>query len=306
MDIGTIEQEAGAHSSEECEILELRSLLDTLIANRLMQLCKQYCYGSRVQFRCTLDDNWGASDKVAPLCEWGNASYVWFVDELLKEQRREKIQDSSLISIKKYYNKVIHSVIFLEQYKNWRFRRRIRVPEYIKSIDADAHRIFWYLVDKDNVSNIAQRLNRDRREVARIVDSIVRILHQRGRSHLLELQNIVPLSSLGMEADDAPDSRWLDSTIDELADRSKIYAAYKRLTWLEQFVIDAMVIDRLSAKSVLTSLVQQKVTVDARIKPEDLNSQHIYYFLRKSLGKLRRLADMAGVRNAAKTGEPQV
>lgn len=274
---------------------ELFTILDELINNKLNTLCKKYCFNNRFQYHCTIDLPWGLNEPGNPLCEWGNASYAWILDELTHNNRLKKIQGENSSSITRYFSKIIHSITFIERFKNWRFQRRIRVPEYIKAIDIDAHKIFWGLCDNDHTRNIAQRLGREEQEVSEIITRINEELVKRKRSHLLDL---TPISSLSPRKDDIEQDEETqiateDKTYEQFELESKVKDAYDQLTWLEQYIIDSMIIDGLSAKAVLDSFRKQNITVDEKIKPADMNIQHVYYFFRKSLAKLKEITGIS-------------
>ncbi|WP_455206020.1 hypothetical protein, partial [Kaarinaea lacus] len=270
--------------------------LGDVFEENVSSLCKTYCYTNRYQFICTVDGQWGRPNKeTASLCEWGNSAYAWMLEELSHPNRLEKIAGEKLLVVKKYFTKIIHSTIFLERFKNWRFQRQIRVPEYIKTLDADACKVFWWLCDQDTIPNIAQRLSRSEHEVHQLVQKIQVELHKRHRSHLLNLERLVPFSNLQPEDDASvtPDVHYEDTPLEDRELHNKVKHGYDKLSWMEQFVVDSMVIDGLSAQSVVHSLAEQNLTTDDRIAPTDLNAQHVYYFLRKTLTKLKNLVEIA-------------
>lgn len=273
---------------------EITAIIQALATTRVASLCKKFCYHNRDQYQCSLDPGWGKTGNEAVLCDWGNATWGWFLEELMNSNRLEKIagEDSGIIT--KYFTRIIYSVAFLERFKNWRFQRRIRVPEYIKALDPDAHRIFWFLCDQDEAANIAQRLGRKEQDVRKIIRDINTRLHKRKRSHILNLSKIVSLTSGSAHDGDSTviDVPVEDKSLDEIQNLTIVKEAWSQLTWLEQYVIDSLVVDGLNAASVLTSLKQQNITVDERIKAEDLNVQHLYYFYRKTLAKLKDISGL--------------
>ena len=268
---------------------ELFNVLNNLINTKLNTLCKKYCFNNRYSYQCTIDLPWGLNEPDNPLCEWGNASYAWMLSELTHANRLEKIQGENSTSLSRYFGKIIHSITFIERFKNWRFQRRIRVPDYIKAIDMDAHKVFWGLCDHEDPRNMAQRLNRSEVDILSIIKRINEELVQRKRSHLLDLTQISSLTNVTNSEDQGTevDVPIEDKSLDQMQLESKVKVAYDQLSWLEQFVIDAMIIDGLSAKAVLHSLMQQNISVDEKVKPAGMNIQHIYYFFRKTLAKLK-------------------
>ena len=270
---------------------QLFGILNDLINSKLNSLCKKYCFNNRYQYQCTIDLLWGLNEPDNSLCEWGNASYAWILNELVHDNRLQKIQGENNSSITKYFGKIIHSITFIERFKNWRFQRRIRIPEYIKAIDIDAHKIFWGLCDNENPLNIAQRLNRSEPETLSIIKRINEELAKRNRSHLLDLSQTISLTSYinceeqGNEVDIPIEDKSHEQTMLE----EKVKEAYDQLTWLEQYIIDSMIVDSLSAKAVLASLRQQNISLDEKTQAADMNIQHVYYFFRKTLAKLKEI-----------------
>lgn len=275
-------------SSIEASAENMVSLASAVAQSKLAAFCKTFCFDHRKTYRCTVDEHWGTRAADAPLCDWGNATYLWMIEDLAGPGRLDKLRAKGVASLEAYWRTVVKSLPFWERFKDWRFQRRIRVPAYIKAIDDDAHRIFWLLCDGDTVPNMAQRLGRAETEVTHIVASIHRELHKRGRAHLLETRVLVSLTRAD-EDDDAEDQDFVsnDLPLDEQIHQQRVNAAYRELSWQEQWIIDAMVVDGLSARDALTALVEQQVSLDGATTPDALNVQHVYYFLRKTLAKLR-------------------
>ena len=261
-----------------------------LIDSHIQRLCKQLCYGNRFDYLCTLDDKWSRPPTDAVLCEWGNASYDWMLSELEYLQKQNAINGREVLQKRNYYNKILSSTPFWERYKNWRFKRRLRVPDYIKALDPDARQVFWWLHDQDNAENIAQRLRRNSKEIKRLINDIQLELAKRHRSYLLEpdieysLETLNPVDSENFFSfETQPEKQEL---------QQKIKYAYQQLSWLEQFVLDSMVVDGLKADSVLSALKSQSLSLSEKLSCEQMNVQHVYYFLRKTISKLKETAGM--------------
>lgn len=279
------------HSSLILTREELITLASRVVQTQVMSCCKRYCFDNRTRYQCTVDKHWGLSRANAPLCDWGNATYVWMMDDLASDNKLERLLTKGIIHVDRYWQKVVRSTVFLERFKDWRFRRRLRVPPYIKALDSDAHRIFWALREGDHPANIAQRLGRPEPEVIKLIGRIHRTLAKRNRSDLLAQTTIVPLH--GMDAEDEVYELNIPAEISSHEDSdlcSRLTTAYSMLTWQEQFLVDSMLIDELRAADVLQALLQQGVSLDETVPPQALNVQHIYYHLRKTLAKLRKLA----------------
>lgn len=270
------------------------NLAQTMVAPRLPTLCKRFCGNNRQRYHCTVDPHWTRAGAGAHLCDWGNATYVWTLDQLIGEARVERWRDQDPSSIGRYFGKVLYSVWFMERFKDWRFQRRIRVPPYIKAIDVDAHKIFWGLCDHDTVPNMAQRLNRAETDVARIVRQIQCELSARNKLMTLQSRQTVPLDHHSEDEDYGTDAVLVSPELshEQQVLNDQVQQAYQQLTWQEQFVVDAMVVDGLGAKEVLASLLEQGVALDGSSSPATQSIQTVYYFLRKTLTKLRNLAQL--------------
>jgi len=265
-----------------------QELIVDIIDENLEKLCKKLCYGNRSLYQCTLSTSWSLGNNSKVLCEWGNASFDWMLGDLLHIQQQNKNNNREISLVENYYRKIVASSFFWERYKNWRFKRRLRVPDYIKVLDPDARQIFWWLHDRDSIENMAQRLSRTESEISALVSEIRHELHIRKRGYLLNSDVEVSLENLDpIESEEALSFSTSD-TQSEL--KQQVKSAYQQLTSLEQFVIDAMVIDDLHATAVLSSLKTQAISLSTKYSYEEMNTQHIYYFLRKTLSKLKRLS----------------
>lgn len=271
---------------------ELLRLASETVQGRVAAFCKRYCFDNRARYQCTVDKHWGLSRPDSSLCEWGNATYLWMMEDLASERKLELLRDKGIVQVDQYWRKVVTSQLFWERFKDWRFRRRVRVPAYVKAIDPDAHRVFWALCDGDSPANIAQRLGRSEPEIANIAMHIRQELARRGRSELLSPARLVPLHSIDVENEDTCD---IDLPAENISHEntdlcSRLAQAYSALTWQEQFLIDSMIVDELRAADVLRALQQQNLSLDEILPAHALNVQHVYYHLRKTIAKLRRLA----------------
>lgn len=269
--------------------------IEHLIEKRTVQLCKEFCYQHRYEYYCTVDGKWGVSCEQSALCEWGNATYAWMLDDLLKSNRVKPFAGKSSESTVKYFSKIIHSQIFKERFKDWRFGRRIRVPEYIKVLDKDAQKIFWRLCDHDEPENIAQQLGRPFHDVAQVVERIHRELHRRNKIHLLLGTTNVAMDELdeGETLNIAGTGRCAASQYEQWYEEERaketVMNAYRKLSWKEQYVLDAMVVDGLKAGHVLQALRSIGISLTDDVPPSELTEQKVYYFLRKTMVKLKKL-----------------
>ena len=192
-----------------------------------------------------------------------------------------------------YLTKIADSREFLGRWRDWRFKRRVRVPAYIDVLDEDADRLFRWMVDRDEVPNMAQRLDRDEDEIREIWERIVVELTKKRRLHLLDGTREVSMTSLGRpgDANDEYDGSeyeipHYDVPMEDLQLREIVREAWKKLNYIEQFVLEAMGIDELTAKETLRALTEEGLSVKDGVPPENLKLQDIYYFYRKTVSKL--------------------
>ena len=269
-----------------------QDILQSVIKQHINSLCKKFCFDNRYQYQCTIDKSWHKSPSNAVLCEYGNGTYDWMLVELSHLKSSNDKKNITITFLEGYYRKIVSSSIFFERYKNWRFQRRIRVPDYIKILDKDACKVFWGLYDQDVIENIAQKLKRKECEIKNIVNAIYVELHKRKRSYILSKNTEFSLDDEYVWDEyngDALKSALNDhSSVENITLKGDVMNAYKRLNWKEQYILDVMVIDELSASAVLQLLREQSISLDDKVSSDDLNIQHVYYFLRKTIIKLKQ------------------
>jgi len=274
---------------------ENNEIISQIVSENLTTFCKKLCANNCVKYQCTLDNNLKIVESDKLLCEWGNGSYDWMVGELHQIQHQNDLKNRKIYFKDRYFRKIIHSVPFWERYKNWRFQRRIRVPEYIKALDPDASVVFWRLYDKDSIENIAQQLCRHTSEIKNLVKQIYAELVLRKRSHMLEQVVNYSLHGDYVQFDNGntyPLS--FQPSVDNVDIHHSVLTAYQQLDWQEQYILDVMVIDNLSATAVLKVLKEQSIRLDDKTDVQDLNIQHVYYFLRKTILKLKQKSNLTG------------
>ncbi|WP_455212141.1 hypothetical protein, partial [Kaarinaea lacus] len=67
----------------------------------------------------------------------------------------------------------------------------------------------------------------------------------------------------------------------------------KKLTAVEQFVLEAMLIDEQDASDVLSALIKLNISIADGVPAQQTNRQQLYYFRRKALAKLAEMMDEA-------------
>ena len=116
---------------------KINELAHPMIAYQTDRFCKRFCAENKYLYRCSLESPWGNAPRDALLCEWGNASYGWMLNDLTSENRLTRFKGTHGARIQDYLYRIANSLPFYERWKDWRFGRRIRVPDYVKDIDPD-------------------------------------------------------------------------------------------------------------------------------------------------------------------------
>jgi hypothetical protein len=275
----------------------VNELVHPIITCQTNRFCRRFCSGNRRRYLCTLQPPLpGRPARGVLLCEFGNASYAWMLDDLTHERRLLRFEGRSGARLYDYLYRIANSLPFYERWKDWRFGRRVHVPTYIREMDPLATRVFLGLRAGNPVAEIAQNLNRPESEVEGLCHAVVVALTRRSRLHLLDPPRTVSLSEpegdRGGAADHHRHERDIpvyDEALEDREARQKLKTAWRRLTALEQFVLEAMLIDGEDAEQVLAVLRRVGVSVKKGVHPEDLNRQQLYYFRRKAFSKLSDL-----------------
>ena len=296
-DLSLAEQAASGNQDARRQVT---ALVNELIQKRTTFFCKKFCYENRRLYQCTIDKNWGAHNSNSALCEWGTHSYAWMLDDLTNENRLRKFEGRNNASLLNYLSTIAHSSIFLERWKDWRFKRRERVPEYIQDLDKDASLLYlWLRGNHDDIPNMAQRLGRCEDSVRELIGRIVAELQKRNRLYLLDPPREISLNGINNNEDGNKDdfpNEWEipseDIEIENMELQNRIKAAWLELDWREQYVLEALIIDRVNAKHVLQALQDEEISLSDNTPWDQLNLQHVYYFCRKALAKLKKIADI--------------
>lgn len=264
-------------------------LAHPLIQKQTDRFCKRFCYNNHFHFRCPLFPDWGLKEEDAPLCDWGNHSYTWMLEDLTSQQRLKVFSGERLTS---YFHAIVHSLPFYERWKDARFGRRIRIPLYIQSIAPLSGKIFFWMVDRQSVGWMAQQAQVSYEKIEAVAGRIIDELTERGKLHLLDPPRTTSLT-VEEEAEDfqqdLPDFSW--DPAEEEAIR-KMNEGRKRLTAVENFVLDKMVGEDCEAAVILAALVRVGVSIKEDIPPEETNEQQLHYFKRRALAKLARVSGL--------------
>jgi len=272
---------------------QIAGLADPVINKQTKIFCRRFCKENRVISNCTLFPQWQHSEKTTPLCEWGNGSYAWMLEDLTKPERLSKYEGRGDARLIDYWHVISTSLPFYERWKDWRFGRRERAPTYIAALDPQAHRVFLLLRYQYEIADIAQRLKRSEEEIQTLTQAIVAELMQRNKLHLLDPPKNVSLSDLDTNDDDDQSSE-ADIEVWDVAPEQQeaidlMKTAWKELDPAQQFVLQAMLVDEMDAKEVLAALIEADIRILPDVAPEDLNRQQLYHVRRRAVAQLAGL-----------------
>ena len=80
-----------------------------------------------------------------------------------------------------------------------------------------------------------------------------------------------------------------DVSLEQSQEQARLHDAWQRLDPVEQWVLEAMLVEEQDASDVLQALCKLQLRIDARVPPENTSRQQLYYFRRKTLAKLATL-----------------
>lgn len=258
--------------------------------------CRRFCQHRYRHVKCTLSPphggHYSSANSPENLCDKANASYAWMLDELTNNIRLSKVEATSEAQLASYFKTIVNSLPFYERWKNWRFERRIHVPEYISEIDGLAKRIFLKLRSGDSIPLIAQSLGVSELNTQQIAERILVELTKRKRLYLINPQKTASLSEIGPVDSDDHDAQEHDIediqySPERLAYSLQIRSAWNQLDELEQFVIEALVIENQDANHVLKTLDTMNIPLGKNQTARENDRQQLYYFKRKCLEKLQ-------------------
>lgn len=277
---------------------EINNVAHPMIRYQTEQFCPRFCHDNRLRYQCTLPSRNITPGHGSPLCEWGNASYGWMLNDLTKPERLSRFQGHDGAKISAYFFQIANSLPFYERWKDWRLGRRTHVPTYIQDLDPNAAKVFHGLRKGDNAMLIAQQLACAEQEVDALIQQIIIELTQRQRLYLLDTPKETSLSSMGTRSEDEDEtSTQADIACEDLSPEERDAQAHIRQGWgqlnaTEQFVLEAMLIEERDADEVLAALKQLDIALSDRIPAQDTDRQQLYYFRRKTVAKLAQLSGL--------------
>ena len=267
----------------------VNEMIHNIISYQTDRFCKRFCRENQFYYVCTLARPWNSAPKDAPLCEWGNASYAWMLEDLANANRLRQYEGKHGARLSDYIYRIANSLPFYERWKDWRFGRKVHVPTYIQDLSPEAHKVFHALRSGDAIANIAQRLGKSVSEIEALSQRIIILLTQKNRLHLLDPPNTVSLSDMHKSDDEdaaEADLPFFDMDPAQQETHDQLWQAWKKLSAVEQFVLEAMLIDEQDANDVLNALKKLDIAIADGVAPQQTNRQQLYYFRRKTLAKL--------------------
>ena len=277
---------------------EVNAIAHPLITYQSDRFCKRFCAENRYLYRCTLQTPWGNAPEGALLCEWGNASYAWMLNDLTNEQRLRQFKGNNGARLQDYLFRIANSLPFYERWKNWRFGRRVNVPDYVREIAPDAARIFLALRSRENIKQIAQTLFKDETYVDNVAQQVIITLTKRKRLYLLNPESETSLTAFDAghstennHGQDEMDVAVYDQDPEHSDNINHLRSAWQQLDSVEQFVLEAMLVEDQDANDVLTALKSLDIRINPKVSPQQTDRQHLYYFRRKTLAKLAEIME---------------
>ena len=277
---------------------QVTELVDPLIEDKATFLCKRHCRGNRFRAVCTLDPNWGQSTAGAPLCEWGNASYSQFFGELMRPEVLRRYTARNACSLRDFLRATLHSVGVHERWKDMRFERRVHVPKCVERLGPDARRVFFWMCDHNSIENMAQRLNKNPRELQAIVQSIFDVLIAAGCSYTLQRQQMISLTSAENEEDDGEhggghaqmDLPAAAEDYERTELHQRVLAALDQLDDVSRFVLKAKFWEDLPMQDILDILKKESISIRQGVAPQLTTLNQLFYFYYDALSRLKEYA----------------
>jgi hypothetical protein len=274
------------------------ALAHPFIVYQSAKFCKRFCHDNQYRFQCTLPDVAVSMARDTPLCEWGNASYGWMLQDLTGPERLQRFEGRAGAGLDAYLFQIANSLPFYERWKDWRLGRKAHVPTYIQDLSPAAGAVFFGLRQGDNIALIAQRLAQPEADIDALAQRIVVELTRRRRLHLLDPPGEVSLT--GMQGASAEDDAALaeadipasEPSPEQQHAHGRLYAGWERLDAVEQFVLEAMLVEERGADEVLAALKRLDIALSDKVPAQQTDRQQLYYFRRKALAKLARLSGL--------------
>lgn len=270
---------------------EINQIVAPVIEYNTNRFCKRFCRENQHLYRCTLSPPMGKPTPDMHWCEWGNGSYAWMLNDLTARNRLQSYRGIRGARLFDYFYQIANSLPFYERWKDWRFGRRTHVPDYIRRLSSHAAAVFLALKAGEKEPSIAQTLGLETEKVRQLIHSIVQLLATKKRLYLLDTPKQVSLSAgetdtNHLDIEPVSPEPPIEQVLQQAEQHSQLRAAWDRLSAVEQYVIEALVIEDQQAEDVLKALSALNIRIKEDTPATDTNRQQLYYFRRKTLEKL--------------------
>ena len=137
---------------------EVTQIVHPIICYQSSRFCKQYCFSHKNEFVCSLVEYaYPRNPTAIDLCEWGNGSYAWMLEDLTNNDRLTSFEARNDATLRTFFLHIANSPWFKERWKDWRLGGRAHVPVSIQRLSDIASRVFWGLYNNESLENIAQK-----------------------------------------------------------------------------------------------------------------------------------------------------
>jgi hypothetical protein len=275
----------------------INDLVHPIITYQTNRFCNRFCHANRYRYVCSLQSRRASrAPRDALLCEYGNASYAWMLEDLTNPGRLLRFEGRQGARLNDYLYRIANSLPFYERWKDWRLGRKAHIPTYIQALHPAAGRVFYYLRAQWSIAEIAHALQMGEEEVENLCQDIVAGLAERRRLYLLDPPRTVSLAEPEHRPDEPGKSQgrekeihYHDEALEQREAKQKLNRAWGKLSTVEQYILEAMLIDEQEAGDVLVALQKLDISIKKGVAPADTNRQQLYYFRRKTLSKLTGL-----------------
>lgn len=281
-----------AAAGESTAKTQVAKLADPIAKHRSKKYCKRFCGSNRQHYYCTVDPSWGRPSENTPGCEWGTFSYFFFFDALASPKTLLQYEGRNGATLTGFFHAIAGSLGLWERWKNKRFERRTHIPLAVADLDPLAKRVYLMLLDRHAVPNIAQLLNQPENTIAALVRKIKRTLVEERRVYMESPEHVVSIDDLVHGDVEDPSLGFEDHSIEEqeILDRVKVILTH--LSQAELFILEAMVMESLSAESVLQELRRENLPIKAGESIHEANINQIYYLRDKIVARLQRSCNL--------------
>lgn len=267
----------------------VNALIEPIILYQTNRFCKRFCKENKSLYKCTLKPPLGSPPANTSLCEWGNGSYAWMLNDLSNSNRLNKYQANNNATLFDYCYVIANSLPFYERWKDWRFGRKVYVPTYIRALGEIATTVFYGLRAQQTIEQMSHTTSQPVSQLRDISREIVQLLTKKNKLYLLNPSKMVSFtqdSDKQTQSSIDAETATFDETLEAHENKLFLANAWKKLNAIEQFVIEALVIEEQDAQIILNSLKKLNISIKNGVAAGDIDRQQLYYFRRKTLAKL--------------------